>query len=66
MRKTRLNTVVGPVNWSDSPIKNVAKTPLVGGQWRMQDGGKFDLVITSNASASVIPVSGEMQPIVYR
>ncbi|MCL8329593.1 ABC transporter substrate-binding protein [Pseudomonas sp. s4] len=66
LRKTRLNTVVGPVNWSDSPSKNVAKTPLVGGQWRMQGSGKFDLVITSNASAAVIPVGGEMQQIVYR
>jgi len=66
LRKTRLNTVVGPVNWSDSPIKNVAKTPLVGGQWRMQDSGTFDLVITSNASATAIPLGGEMQPIIYR
>jgi branched-chain amino acid transport system substrate-binding protein len=63
--KTRLNTVVGPISWSDSPIKNVAKTPLVGGQWRLQSEGKFDLVITSNAPAPAIPVGGEMQPITY-
>jgi branched-chain amino acid transport system substrate-binding protein len=63
--KTRLNTVVGPINWSDSPIKNVAKTPLVGGQWRLQPTGKYDLVITDNASAPSIPAASEMQAITY-
>jgi branched-chain amino acid transport system substrate-binding protein len=40
-------------------VPNVAKTPLVGGQW--QAGGDFplDLVITSNSLFMDIPVSGE-------
>ena len=30
---TNLNTIVGHVDWSKGPMKNVCKTPLVGGQW---------------------------------
>jgi len=65
MRDTTVDTVVGKVDWKTSKIKNVAKTPLVGGQWRLSKGGKYkyDLVITSNATAPNIPVAGEMQPI---
>ena len=43
--------------------KNVAKTPLVGGQWRRKDDGKFDLVIVDNQTAPNIPVGGKMEPI---
>ena len=38
--------------------KNVAKTPLVGGQWRYKDG-KYDIVITDNKTAPAIPVGGQ-------
>ena len=27
-------TIVGKVKWGSGPVKNVAKTPLVGGQWQ--------------------------------
>jgi branched-chain amino acid transport system substrate-binding protein len=60
---TKLDTVVGPITWSGGPVKNVAKTPLVGGQWRLGGSFKYDLVITSNESAPQIPVGGEMQPL---
>ena len=43
--------------------KNVAKTPLVSGQWRRKDDGKFDLVIVDNQNAPNIPVGGKMEPI---
>ena len=38
---TNLETVVGPVQWDGAGLppfaaKNVAKTPLVGGQWRIK------------------------------
>ena len=61
---TNLNTVVGPINWKDSPIKNVAKTPLVGGQWRLGGDFMYDLVITNNQAAPMVPLGGDMQPIV--
>src|SRR3546814_3541774 len=44
-------TVVGPIAWGKGPVKNVAKTPLVGGQWRQGGAFKYDLVITSNETA---------------
>jgi branched-chain amino acid transport system substrate-binding protein len=66
--ETKLDTVVGPIAWRQSTVpsfaqKNVAKTPLVGGQWRLREGSKYDIVITDNKTAPVIPIQGEMQPI---
>ena len=62
---TSLDTIVGSIEWGGKPVKNVAKTPLVGGQWRLGNGGPFryDLVITSNALAPEVPTSGKMEPI---
>jgi branched-chain amino acid transport system substrate-binding protein len=60
---TSLDTVVGRVDWSHGPVKNVAKTPLVGGQWRRGGAFKYDLAITFNGTAPSIPVDGPMQPI---
>ncbi|MDQ2093614.1 ABC transporter substrate-binding protein [Rhodalgimonas zhirmunskyi] len=31
-------SIVGPVNFQTGPVPNVSKTPLVGGQWRLEDG----------------------------
>ena len=62
---TDLHTIVGPISWKNGPVKNVAKTPLVGGQWRRNASGpyKYDLVITENVLAPMIPVGGRMAPI---
>jgi branched-chain amino acid transport system substrate-binding protein len=43
--------------------KNVAKTPLVGGQWRLGADGKYDIVIVDNQTAPNIPTGGKMEPI---
>jgi branched-chain amino acid transport system substrate-binding protein len=64
---TNLDTVVGKVQWNGANLppfaaKNVAKTPLVGGQWRFKDG-KYDIVITDNRTAPAIPVGGKMEAI---
>jgi branched-chain amino acid transport system substrate-binding protein len=60
---TRLDTIVGTVAWGNGPVKNVAKTPLVGGQWRLTPGGRFkyDLLITDNSGASFIPAVARME-----
>lgn len=65
LTRTNLDTVVGHIAWEKGPVKNVAKTPLVGGQWRMTPQGpfKYDLVITSNTIAPAIPAADRMQPI---
>ncbi|WP_176084656.1 ABC transporter substrate-binding protein [Martelella sp. HB161492] len=59
--QTNLPTIVGQVNWSDGPVRNVTKTPLVGGQWQMQPDKSFDLKIVTNAPAPEIPVTGTLQ-----
>lgn len=64
---TNLQTIAGPVAWGSGPVKNVAKMPLVGGQWRRTPNGpfKYDLVITANETAPEIPAGGDMEPITY-
>jgi branched-chain amino acid transport system substrate-binding protein len=59
---TNYQSIVGPVHWTGQPVKNVTKTPLVGGQWQRK-GDKFELVITENKTASNIPVGGKLQPL---
>lgn len=61
IKATRLDTIVGTVAWGSGPVPNVAKTPLVGGQWVKGSKHPFDLVITSNATASNIPAAGSTQ-----
>lgn len=57
---TNLNTITGNVNWSNGPINNVTKTPLVAGQWQ-KEGDVFDLKIVANSAAPDIPLTGEMK-----
>ncbi len=64
---TKLDTIVGPIAWNGTNLppfaaKNVAKTPLVGGQWRLKDKG-YELVIIDNKTAPEIPTGGTMEPI---
>jgi branched-chain amino acid transport system substrate-binding protein len=54
-----VDTIVGPVDWTAGPVPNVAKTPLVGGQWRLQDDGSYELVIVVNPGNEQIPTGGE-------
>ena len=63
LRELRVDTVVGPVDWAGSPIANVAKTPLVGGQWRLTDGGThpYELVITTNNAQPQIAAAAEFE-----
>lgn len=56
----KTSTVVGDVDWTSGPVPNVAKTPLVGGQWRAKDGG-YELVIVSNSAHPNIPAGGKVE-----
>ena len=56
---TKLDTIVGKVDWSNGPINNVTKTPLVSGQWQ-RESGQFNLEIVANSSAPDIPLTGEL------
>ena len=65
---TQLESIVGRIAFDGAGLPpfaqaNVAKTPLVGGQWRLKDGGGYDLVIVDNASAPEVPTGGVMEAI---
>lgn len=65
---TALDTVVGRVAWDGANLPpfaqaNVAKTPLVGGQWRRQDDGSYELVIVDAQTAPEVPTGGTMEAI---
>ena len=68
IKETDLQTIVGPVKWNQENVPpfaraNVTRTPLVGGQWQIKDGDKYDIVITDNKTGPNIPVAGKMEAI---
>ena len=68
IQATKLDTIVGHISWSGQKLppfalKNIAKTPLVGGQWRLRKNGKYDIVIVDNKTEPKIPTGGKMEPI---
>jgi branched-chain amino acid transport system substrate-binding protein len=64
IKATNYQSIVGPVRWTDKPMKNVATTPLVGGQWK-RSGGKYELVVVNSKQSPQIPVGGAFEPIKY-
>jgi branched-chain amino acid transport system substrate-binding protein len=60
IRRTDVDTIVGHVQWTGKPVKNVTRTPLVAGQWQ-KTGKGFELVITQNRTAPEIPVGGRLR-----
>lgn len=59
---TNLNTIVGPVKWGgQGPFKNVAKTPLVGGQWKKGTAHPYELTVVSNTLAPSIATQGKLE-----
>ena len=63
---TQLDTIVGRVAWDGAGLppfaaKNVAKTPLVGGQWKLQGDGSYDIAVVNNASAPSIPATADFE-----
>ncbi|MBC7737975.1 MAG: ABC transporter substrate-binding protein, partial [Candidatus Saccharibacteria bacterium] len=65
---TQLDSIVGRIAFDGTGLPpfaaaNVSKTPLVGGQWRLKDGGGYDLVIVDNSSHPNIPTGGKMEAI---
>jgi branched-chain amino acid transport system substrate-binding protein len=69
MQTMKLNALVGTLDWNTGPFPNVAKTPLVGAQWRKTNGGQFpyELVIVSNSVAKAqgldVPLAGKVEPL---
>jgi branched-chain amino acid transport system substrate-binding protein len=63
LRSTSLETIVGTVDWSSGPVPNVAKTSLVGGQWRPGTEFPYDLVIVGNDALPEVPAESSLEPI---
>ena len=60
LKATSYNSIVGKIDFSKGPVPNIAKTPLVGGQWSRSADGKFDLAIVENSQFKDIPVAKEL------
>ena len=58
---TNYNSVVGNINWGGKPVKNVAKTPLVGGQWVKGSKHKYNMNVVNNKGATSIPTQGSFK-----
>ncbi len=63
IRTTNLNTIVGHIQWTGDPVKNVCRTPLVGGQWVKGKKFPYDLNIVSNSIAKMIPKTSKVMPL---
>lgn len=55
------DTVVGRVNFATSPVRSIAITQMVGGQWQRR-GGRYEseLLVVNNVSDPSIPLDAEM------
>jgi branched-chain amino acid transport system substrate-binding protein len=62
--KTKLVTVVGPLDWATGPVKNVSIEPLVMGQWRRAEVGSrspVEPIIVDNTAFQEIPIAGTLE-----
>jgi branched-chain amino acid transport system substrate-binding protein len=64
---TQMNTVIGKVDFANSPLKSVGLTHTVGGQWQMAKDNAFmyDLQIVDNATNPDVNITSEFKPINY-
>ena len=62
---TELDTLIGRVSWKGGPVKNVGRTPLVGGQWVKGSKHKYELVVVNNETATAVPVQAKAKAIPY-
>ena len=58
---TKINSIVGPIAWEGKPVKNISKTPLVGGQWVKGKQHKYELMVVNNATAPSVPKGSELK-----
>ncbi|MCZ7497318.1 ABC transporter substrate-binding protein [Agrobacterium tumefaciens] len=60
---TKLDTLIGRVDFSSGPHKNVSTTPIFGGQWRKGDKWPYDLKIVDNTVNKLFDPEQKMVPI---
>ena len=61
MPKLVADTILGKVDFTKGPVKNVANGPIIGCQWQKAEKGpfKFKFVVTENAADKNVPVSSK-------
>lgn len=62
----QVKTIVGDLTWGAEGLPPyVAKAPLLGGQWRLTDGGKhkYELVVVDNSESPDTPLGGKVEPL---
>jgi len=55
---TDLSTMIGPIKYD--PVTHVSQTPIVGGQWRLNDDGTARIEIVYNKTFPEIPMNGTL------
>lgn len=60
IRETDAETLIGRANWAKSPVANVAKTAMMGGQWHWNGKG-YAIEIAANPTKLPIPVTKLLQ-----
>ncbi len=59
IRATRLNTIVGPIDFRTGPVPSICKTPLVSGQWKRAGKG-LELLVVENSQAPMVKVQDKL------
>lgn len=68
LRTTRLQTVVGPIDFRTGPYPNTSLLPLVMGQWEKSSGGyrfPYNMVVVDNSQMPKVPLSRPPKMISY-
>ena len=63
IKATNLSTVVGQLQWTGQPNANVAKTKLIGAQWKKGSKFPYELVVVENQALPDVPVGGKLTAI---
>lgn len=59
---TNYRSIVGHIDFKSGPVPNIAKTPLVSGQWKIKDK-KLELLIVENSQATDVPLQSKPKAI---
>lgn len=59
LARTRLDTIVGPLDWTGGPTPSIALVPLAGGQWHPTPDGPRLQVVTNTRTPDV-PVTADL------
>jgi branched-chain amino acid transport system substrate-binding protein len=64
LKNLQVDTITGKIDFKNSPLPSVAKTPMTGGQWSLTKGGKFkyELLVVANKTSPEIPVQTNLKP----